>query len=333
MGRRDIDDDDLYGRIELTMSDDSARLPAVTEPADENHPDDIEPVQIVTIDMAYLGQRRLEEMVRRGDPLPNGVTPDDLVQWRSEHPDYDPTAPLCGQPIPPGVTVGSTLDRVINGMLPSGEPVEADPQPEIATDHPHTDPGDGRTECRTCGKWVHRVTHSCKGVPVTEAARQRALAREIDASALARAPAASDENLARAFNGSIASDFGAPVSDLARFEWPAVGKPEIVDVDAVEVVEPDAHCLATTARPVDAGRRCKIHADGAHHCYEGPGHQGAKRSGVVGGFVPEVRPKDPSRAPDWATHVCDCGFAWADVVQDRREPRRPAGGPVAELEG
>jgi hypothetical protein len=41
------------------------------------------------------------------------------------------------------------------------------------SDHPHTDPGDGRTECETCGKWIYPVTHSCKGVPVTDAARQR----------------------------------------------------------------------------------------------------------------------------------------------------------------
>ncbi|MEV4197043.1 hypothetical protein [Micromonospora globbae] len=40
-------------------------------------------------------------------------------------------------------------------------------------DHPHTDPGDGRTECDVCGKYVWPATHSCKGVPVTE----RALAR------------------------------------------------------------------------------------------------------------------------------------------------------------
>jgi hypothetical protein len=40
-------------------------------------------------------------------------------------------------------------------------------------DHPYADPGDGRTECDTCGKWVFKVTHSCKGVPVTQAARQR----------------------------------------------------------------------------------------------------------------------------------------------------------------
>lgn len=41
-------------------------------------------------------------------------------------------------------------------------------------DHPHTDPGDGRQECRTCGKFVWPALHSCKRVPVTPAARQRA---------------------------------------------------------------------------------------------------------------------------------------------------------------
>lgn len=40
-------------------------------------------------------------------------------------------------------------------------------------DHPHTDPGDGRSECETCGKWIWPGTHSCKGVPVTEAAMER----------------------------------------------------------------------------------------------------------------------------------------------------------------
>lgn len=44
-------------------------------------------------------------------------------------------------------------------------------------DHPHEDPGDGRVECLTCGKWVRMILHSCKGVPVTEAARNRAKAR------------------------------------------------------------------------------------------------------------------------------------------------------------
>jgi hypothetical protein len=41
-------------------------------------------------------------------------------------------------------------------------------------DHPYTDPGDGRTECLTCGKYVWPAIHSCKRVPVTEAARKRA---------------------------------------------------------------------------------------------------------------------------------------------------------------
>lgn len=34
-------------------------------------------------------------------------------------------------------------------------------------DHLHSDPGDGRSECPTCGKWVWLVTHSCKGISVT----------------------------------------------------------------------------------------------------------------------------------------------------------------------
>lgn len=44
-------------------------------------------------------------------------------------------------------------------------------------DHPHTDPGDGRTECDVCGKWIWEVTHSCKGVAVTDAARSRLTSR------------------------------------------------------------------------------------------------------------------------------------------------------------
>jgi hypothetical protein len=40
-------------------------------------------------------------------------------------------------------------------------------------DHPHTDPGDGRTECDLCGKFVWPATHSCKRVPVTPAAIER----------------------------------------------------------------------------------------------------------------------------------------------------------------
>ena len=39
--------------------------------------------------------------------------------------------------------------------------------------HPTEDPGDGRTECHTCGKFVWPVIHSCKGYPVTKAAKDR----------------------------------------------------------------------------------------------------------------------------------------------------------------
>jgi hypothetical protein len=46
-------------------------------------------------------------------------------------------------------------------------------------DHPHTDPGDGRTECNACGKFVWPVIHSCKRVPVTDAARARAGIAEV----------------------------------------------------------------------------------------------------------------------------------------------------------
>lgn len=46
-------------------------------------------------------------------------------------------------------------------------------EPQPLGDHPHNDPGDGRTECQVCGKWVWEVTHSCKGVPVTQAAWDR----------------------------------------------------------------------------------------------------------------------------------------------------------------
>lgn len=47
-------------------------------------------------------------------------------------------------------------------------------------DHPHSDPGDGRTECDTCGKYVWPATHSCKGVPVTPPAVARYQARQAE---------------------------------------------------------------------------------------------------------------------------------------------------------
>lgn len=49
----------------------------------------------------------------------------------------------------------------------------ADQPARPLADHPHTDPGDGRTECEVCGKWVWPAIHSCKGVPVTDRARAR----------------------------------------------------------------------------------------------------------------------------------------------------------------
>lgn len=91
------------------------------------------------------------------------------------------------------------------------------------------------------------------------------------------------------------------------------------DVDTAEVVEPDARCLARTAAPLDRWRRCPVHPDGAHACYQGPGHQHAKRDTP---YTQEPRPDADGRVPDWATHVCDCDFAWADIVQPPRKAIR-----------
>ena len=53
--------------------------------------------------------------------------------------------------------------------------------PRFPADHPHTDPGDGRSECDVCGKWVWPVIHSCKRVPVTARAWARFEQRRTDA--------------------------------------------------------------------------------------------------------------------------------------------------------
>lgn len=53
-------------------------------------------------------------------------------------------------------------------------------EPQPLGDHPHTDPGDGRTECDRCGKWIFEVIHSCKGVPVTARAWARFHQRHAD---------------------------------------------------------------------------------------------------------------------------------------------------------
>lgn len=43
----------------------------------------------------------------------------------------------------------------------------------MSVGHPTSDPHDGRQECLVCGKFVWSAIHSCKGFPVTEAARRR----------------------------------------------------------------------------------------------------------------------------------------------------------------
>ena len=57
--------------------------------------------------------------------------------------------------------------------FPAGVRVWRKAHQDLIADHPHTDPGDARTECNTCGKWVFECIHSCKGVPVTAAAWKR----------------------------------------------------------------------------------------------------------------------------------------------------------------
>jgi hypothetical protein len=53
-------------------------------------------------------------------------------------------------------------------------------EPQPLGDHPHNDPGDGRTECEVCGKWIFEAIHSCKGVPVTARAWARFDQRHAD---------------------------------------------------------------------------------------------------------------------------------------------------------
>jgi len=111
-----------------------------------------------------------------------------------------------------------------------------------------------------------------------------------------RLPVLSVDSLRRAMNGGV----------IQTVSHPTGGTPEVVDA---EVIAPDARCLAATGAPVDRDRQCKVHADGSHHCYEGPGHQGAKA------LAPVVMAPCNHVVPEWATHRCDCGFRWANVVQ------------------
>ncbi len=40
------------------------------------------------------------------------------------------------------------------------------PSGRVHVDHPYEDPGDGRSQCEVCGKFVWPGLHSCKGVRV-----------------------------------------------------------------------------------------------------------------------------------------------------------------------
>jgi len=67
----------------------------------------------------------------------------------------------------PGDSPLDTDVRIVYGM--HGNEIQ-----RLLSSLPSTNPGDGRVGCATCGKWVHLITHSCKGVPVTPAAKARA---------------------------------------------------------------------------------------------------------------------------------------------------------------
>jgi hypothetical protein len=101
-----------------------------------------------------------------------------------------PSCPRCGDPLTTGCrpTAGiCVVDPIEDGthLIAPGTSALTDEEYAVLGDHPHTDPGDGRTECDTCGKWIWPVIHSCKRVPVTEAAWQRHQAR-ITAAAYGR---------------------------------------------------------------------------------------------------------------------------------------------------
>jgi hypothetical protein len=82
-------------------------------------------------------------------------------------------------------------------------------------DHPHTDPGDGRTECDTCGKWVWESIHSCKRVPVTPAALERMYRRNADlAAALRREAHELDYRIHEVVDGTAIIDIRARAEAL-----------------------------------------------------------------------------------------------------------------------
>lgn len=102
----------------------------------------------------------------------DGAPHTEACQWFSDHtfvPRPDPAYQEC--------TACGAVYRRSSGVLGFVGWSGSRNFPRIArdgiADHPYSDPGDGRTECQTCGKWVWLVTHSCKGIPVTQAAIQR----------------------------------------------------------------------------------------------------------------------------------------------------------------
>jgi hypothetical protein len=208
---------------------------------------------VITLDMSYLYQRALERLAAAGKPLPDGITVESLAEWRVEHPDYDPSLPLAGMPIPEGVDV-TVEDGKSYGPVPVDYPVTPAPDLDEIQDRDYR-------------------------LPVLAPD----VARPVDRLTMTRA------------------DFDR--GEVVLSPYAMGGEIEVV------AVEPDARCLASTGAPVDAERQCKVHADGSHRCYQGPGHQGAKAP------APVVMARCSHVVPEWATHSCDCGFAWTNVVQ------------------
>lgn len=100
---------------------------------------------------------------------------------------------VCGwdsHPIPPLTAPPSTQSQDPGHEVAREVPRDGTGDLRASVDHPYSDPGDGRAECELCGKWVFKVIHSCKGVPVTAAAWDRWVERQprFDANPAATLP-------------------------------------------------------------------------------------------------------------------------------------------------